>query len=144
VICSVNLQHDCVTSQCTRTQQTHQHQERTESAKLQTSIVHSSTPNYILNAYSLYNYQHILSTIPSQLRITALQIANPKEVCKQATKQLHDKKAAVGTISDGVGIDPSLPPASTPALDQNPLKGQTKKKKVETTWPKKNQQQEAE
>ena len=145
VICSVNLQHDCVTSQCTRTQQTRQRQERTESAKLQTSIVHSSTPNYILNAYSLHNYQHILSTIPSQLRITAPRIANPEEVRKQAAKQLRDKKAAAGTISDGVGIDPSLPPASTPAFDRNPLKGQTKKKKkAETTRPKKNQQQEAE
>jgi hypothetical protein len=149
VICSVNLQHDCATSRCTQTQQTHQRQERSESAKLQTSIVHASTPNYILNTYSLHNYQHILPTIPSHLCITAPRIANPKEVRKQAVKQLRNKKAAAkapaGTILDGVGMNPSLLPASTPAFEQNPLKGQTKKKKkAETTKPPKNQRQEAE
>lgn len=144
MICSVNLQHDCVTSQCTHTQQTRQRQERSESAKLRTSIVHASAPNYILNAYSLHNYQHILSTIPSQLRITAPRIANPEEIRKQAVKQMRDKKTAAkapaGTsILDGIGIDHSLPPASTPAFERNPLKRQTKKKKAETTKPKKNE-----
>lgn len=147
VICSVNLQHDCATSRCTQTQQIHQRQERSESAKLQTSIVHASTPNYILNTYSLHNYQHILPTIPSHLRITAPRIANPEEVRKQAVKQMRDKKAAAkapaGTILDGVGIDPSPPPASTPAFERNPLKGQTKKKKKKAEPPK-NQRQEAE
>ena len=58
-----------VTSQCTQTQQTHQRQERTKSAKLHTYIVHPLTSNYILNAYSMHNYQHILFTIPSQCYI---------------------------------------------------------------------------
>ena len=54
---------------------------------------------------------------------------------------MRDKKAAAkapaGTILDGVEIEPSLLPASTPAFERNPPKGQTKKKKETTKPPKK-------
>ncbi|KAG2752439.1 hypothetical protein P692DRAFT_20696577, partial [Suillus brevipes Sb2] len=67
IICIVNIQHDCVKSQCTDTSQCRIHQERTETAHTKSVIQHKSLLFYLLNAYSIHNYAQILSVIPPSL-----------------------------------------------------------------------------
>ncbi|KAG1807724.1 hypothetical protein EV424DRAFT_1283807, partial [Suillus variegatus] len=67
IICIVNIQHDCVKSQCTDTSQCHLRQERTETTHTKSIIQHKSSLFYLLNAYSIHNYAQIQSVIPPSL-----------------------------------------------------------------------------
>ena len=61
--------------------------------RIKTSVVHSDG-NYILNTYSLHNYQEIHLVVPIGLRTVVRHISDHKEVQKTAVAQIRDKKAA--------------------------------------------------
>ncbi|KAG1724949.1 uncharacterized protein EDB91DRAFT_1012057, partial [Suillus paluster] len=67
IVCIVNVQHDCVKSQCTNTSQCCIRQEQTETAHTKSIIQHKSSPFYLLNAYLIHNYAQIRSVIPLSL-----------------------------------------------------------------------------
>ncbi|KAG1723899.1 hypothetical protein EDB19DRAFT_1915867 [Suillus lakei] len=94
IVCIVNIQHDCVKSQCTDTSQCRLHQERTETTRTKSVIQHKSSPFYLLNAYSIHNYAQIRSVIPPSLRETSLRVNNAAEVRLAAARQIREKKAA--------------------------------------------------
>ncbi|KAJ8583171.1 hypothetical protein M405DRAFT_722199, partial [Rhizopogon salebrosus TDB-379] len=78
--CMVNLQHNCIDSQCTDTLQQTVCQERIETFRTKPIIHHKSTLNYFVNAYSIHNYDHIRLVIPETLREMPLRVTNVAEV----------------------------------------------------------------
>ena len=90
-MCIVNLQHDCASSECKLTASP-VWQERIQTNRTRSTILHSPTNKFILNAYSIHNYQHILPLIPPQLRNPAPMVPNADEVHRQAAKHIRNKK----------------------------------------------------
>ncbi|KAG2087383.1 uncharacterized protein F5147DRAFT_588148, partial [Suillus discolor] len=84
IICVINLQHNCVDSQCTDTIEEPVHQERLETSRTKPIIQHKSTPHYFINAYSIHNYDHINSVIPEMLCESPLRVTNVAEVWEMA------------------------------------------------------------
>ncbi|KAG1804534.1 uncharacterized protein BJ212DRAFT_1199793, partial [Suillus subaureus] len=78
--CVINLQHNCIDSQCTDTLQMAMCQEQIETLQMIPTIHHKSTPNYFLNAYSIHNYSYIHLIIPEMLHETPLRVTNITEV----------------------------------------------------------------
>ncbi|KAG1851927.1 hypothetical protein F4604DRAFT_1883535 [Suillus subluteus] len=130
IVCVVNVQHDCVKSQCTETNQCHIHQERMETARTKSVIQHKSSLFYLLNAYSIHNYAQIRSVIPPSLRETSLRVDNAAEVRLVAARQIREKKAAKKS-----GEAPDTEPlsalrndiAGVPAVFDRPAAKRTKK-----------------
>ncbi|KAG2122906.1 hypothetical protein DEU56DRAFT_716858, partial [Suillus clintonianus] len=92
IVCIVNVQHDCVKSQCTGISQCHIRQERTETARMKSIIQHKSSPFYLLNAYLIHNYAQIQSVIPQSLRETPLRVDNTADIHLAAARQIREKK----------------------------------------------------
>ncbi|KAG2357834.1 hypothetical protein BDR07DRAFT_1296713, partial [Suillus spraguei] len=78
--CVINLQHNCIDSQCMDSIQWTVHQEQIETSQTKLTIHHKSTPNYFVNAYSIHNYDHIRLVIPETLQETPLRVTNVIEV----------------------------------------------------------------
>ncbi|KAG2120870.1 uncharacterized protein F5147DRAFT_563279, partial [Suillus discolor] len=94
IICIVNLQHNCINSQCTDTLEQHVRQEWIETSRTKPTIRHKSTPHFLVNAYSLHNYAHIHLVIPETLRETPLRVTNVAEVQAMAVQHMKEKKAS--------------------------------------------------
>ncbi|OJA17351.1 hypothetical protein AZE42_13066, partial [Rhizopogon vesiculosus] len=92
--CMINLQHNCIDSQCTDTLQQTVYQERIETSQTKSTIHHKSTPSYFVNAYSIHNYDHIRLVIPETLRKTPLRVTNVAEVRATAVRHMKEKKAS--------------------------------------------------
>jgi len=128
IICAVNIQHNCLDSQCTDIQQQPVHQERIETSRTKATVKHKSTPNFFLNVYSVHNYAHIQCVVPGTLRETPLRVTNAAEVRTMAIRQLRDKRAAkkggdtsqLAGSGEGMDAQPSLAPHS--AFDHAPAK----------------------
>ncbi|KAG2051832.1 hypothetical protein BDR06DRAFT_889037, partial [Suillus hirtellus] len=88
IICAVNIQHNCLDSQCTDIQRQPVHQERIETSQTKATVKHKSMPNFFLNVYSVHNYTHIQRVVPDTLRETPLQVTNVAEVRTMAICQL--------------------------------------------------------
>src|ERR1700722_16531230 len=94
VICVVNVQHDCSSSECHETTLVRTRQERTESDHMSQLIVHKDTKRFVLNTNSLHNYQAIALTLPADLppsrpKVETLDIANLR---RQAARSVRDRK----------------------------------------------------
>ncbi|KAH7919605.1 hypothetical protein BV22DRAFT_968262, partial [Leucogyrophana mollusca] len=126
VVCTINVQHNCIDSQCVDTRQQPVPQERLESTVTKTVLQHKSTPHYFLNVYSIHNYVHIQSIIPTALRETPVRVTNVAEVRSNAVKQLKDKRAAKksGELDQVENEDTAMQTASEqpPAFDRAPAK----------------------
>ncbi|KAF8425723.1 hypothetical protein L210DRAFT_3319884, partial [Boletus edulis BED1] len=68
VVCTVNVQHDCMTACCGSTRAVFEQQERLLSSRTKVLVDHVPTNAYLLNTYSLHNYQWIISAIPISIR----------------------------------------------------------------------------
>ncbi|KAG2130194.1 uncharacterized protein EDB93DRAFT_1332111 [Suillus bovinus] len=115
IICTVNLQHNCIDSKSIQTKPV---------------VDHQPTPYFFLNAYSIHNCDLIQLVIPEALRESPLRVANPAEVRTLAIQQMKDKKAAKksGSIpepQEGVTVvEESVCNATVPlpAFDRAPAK----------------------
>ncbi|KAG1726440.1 uncharacterized protein EDB91DRAFT_1254343 [Suillus paluster] len=94
IICTINLQHNCIDSKCIDMRQQHVHQERIKTARTKPVVDHQPTPYYFLNAYSIHNCDLIRLVIPKALCESPLRVVNPAEVRTLAVQQMKDKKAA--------------------------------------------------
>ncbi|KAI0316168.1 hypothetical protein OF83DRAFT_1036908, partial [Amylostereum chailletii] len=89
LMCSVNLQHDCVKSQCSRRlHAVETHQERSGTSRTHNVINHVCSKHFVLNTYSLHNYQFIARLIPSHLQRSLPYVADPDAVRRQAVAQM--------------------------------------------------------
>ncbi|KIJ11663.1 hypothetical protein PAXINDRAFT_84194, partial [Paxillus involutus ATCC 200175] len=68
IVCAVNIQHDCIDSDCTEVIRLVVRQERAETMRTKPVIHHKLTPKYLLNTYSIHIYAHIYAALPSSLR----------------------------------------------------------------------------
>jgi hypothetical protein len=69
-------------------------QERTQTDKVTSVVKHKPSPHYLLNTWSIHNYEHIHSLIPESLHNMPLCVADPGAVRKAAVKQLQGKRLA--------------------------------------------------
>ncbi|KAH7928239.1 hypothetical protein BV22DRAFT_974816, partial [Leucogyrophana mollusca] len=91
ITCAVNVQHNCVDSQCVDIGHKRLRQERTETSRTTPIINHKPTPLYFLNTYSIHNYAHIRSAVPENLCQTPLRVTNIVQVREAAVRQMQDK-----------------------------------------------------
>ncbi|KAG2104657.1 uncharacterized protein F5147DRAFT_536424, partial [Suillus discolor] len=80
IICTVNLQHNCIDSKCVDMRQQHLHQEWIQTIQTKPVVDHQPTPYFFLNAYSIHNCDLIQLVIPEALCESPLRVANPAEV----------------------------------------------------------------
>ncbi|KIK71775.1 hypothetical protein PAXRUDRAFT_72744, partial [Paxillus rubicundulus Ve08.2h10] len=64
IICTVNVQHDCMTSGCNSTRSVFERQERLLTTRTKDVVDHVPTNAYILNTYALHNYRWITAVVP--------------------------------------------------------------------------------
>ncbi|KAM6499373.1 hypothetical protein JOM56_004881, partial [Amanita muscaria] len=67
VICCINLQHDCTYSKCMDFHQQVICQDQLESTVSCSLVQHADTHRYVLNIFSIHNYQHISAALPPSL-----------------------------------------------------------------------------
>ncbi|KAG1836045.1 hypothetical protein DFJ58DRAFT_670050 [Suillus subalutaceus] len=91
IVCSVNVQHNCIDSHCTDTAQQPIYQERTITSRSRPIIQHKPTPHYLLNVYSVHNYDYINLVMPDTLCETPLRVTNVAEVRALAVRQMWEK-----------------------------------------------------
>ncbi|KAF8430572.1 hypothetical protein L210DRAFT_1019310 [Boletus edulis BED1] len=98
VICAVNIQHDCITSQCNSTRTVLERQERLLTTRTRLLVDHAPTNAFILNIHSLHNYWWIVSAIPIQTRhqIRASLVPDHALMRSHAVETLRSKKGADG------------------------------------------------
>ncbi|KAG6376770.1 hypothetical protein JVT61DRAFT_1794 [Boletus reticuloceps] len=98
VICAVNVQHDCITSQCNSTRTMLEQQERLLTSRAQLLVDHAPTNAFILNIHSLHNYQWIISAIPIQTQdqTRASLMLDHALMRSHAAETLWSKKGADG------------------------------------------------
>ncbi|KAG2346414.1 hypothetical protein BDR05DRAFT_878375 [Suillus weaverae] len=139
IICVVNLQHNCVDSQCTDTISQPVRQEWLETSCTKPIIQHKSTPHYFINAYSIHNYDHIHLALPEALRESPLRVTNAAEVREMAVQHMKQKKASKKSgdapqQDDHMEHDTQIPPMAAPTFDRPPPKSRpTAKSKSKTT-----------
>ncbi|KAG2110584.1 uncharacterized protein F5147DRAFT_745166 [Suillus discolor] len=130
IICVINLQHNCVDSQCTDTIEEPVRQERLETSRTKPIIQHKSTPHYFINAYSIHNYDHINSVIPETLRESPLRVTNVAEVREMAVRQMKQKKTLkksddIPQLDANMEHDTQIPLVAVPSFDRAPPKSRT-------------------
>ncbi|KAG1824629.1 uncharacterized protein BJ212DRAFT_1444390 [Suillus subaureus] len=91
IVCSVNVQHNCINSHCTDTTQQPIYQEWTITSHSRPIIQHKPTPHYLLNVYSVHNYDYINLVMPNTLHKTPLRVTNVTEVRALAVQQMQEK-----------------------------------------------------
>ncbi|KAG1879856.1 hypothetical protein F4604DRAFT_1923063 [Suillus subluteus] len=94
IVCSINIQHNCIDSHCTDTAQQPVYQEWTLTSRSRPIVQHKPTPYYFLNAYSIHNYDYIHLITPDTLRETPLRVTNVAKVRALAVQQMREKRAA--------------------------------------------------
>ncbi|KAG1863736.1 hypothetical protein F4604DRAFT_1929149 [Suillus subluteus] len=108
ILSAVNVQHDCASSSCDEFVSVNTRQERTETTKMKTSLIHKNTGRFVLNAHSLHNYALISQVIPHPLRM-AMNLPyfpNSREVRLKAARAVRAKKA--GNPAEGTGSAPPV------------------------------------
>ncbi|KAG9098244.1 hypothetical protein FRC06_006616 [Ceratobasidium sp. 370] len=97
LICTVNLQHDCVGSGCNEVELLSVMQEREVSARQQRFVKHKDSTHFILNTQALHNHKHILAALPVELQKRAYTISDVQAHMTSAALSLrktHNKKTA--------------------------------------------------
>ncbi|KAG2116486.1 uncharacterized protein F5147DRAFT_541262, partial [Suillus discolor] len=67
IICTVNLQHNCLDAKCRDLSMKHLWQEHIQTDRTMSIMEHQPSPEYFLNTWSIHNYQHIHSVLPEFL-----------------------------------------------------------------------------
>jgi hypothetical protein len=82
-------------------------------------VKHQQSPQYLLNSFSIHNYQHLHSLLPESLLETPLCIADPEAVRRAAVKQMRGKRRAkkAGDNSEMVSL-PQDEDDARPAFDR--------------------------
>ncbi|KAG1876988.1 hypothetical protein C8R48DRAFT_539913, partial [Suillus tomentosus] len=68
IVCTVNVQHNCIDSKCANMRQQRMCQERIVTVRTKAVVEHQPTPHYFLNTYSIHNCNLIQMAIPETLR----------------------------------------------------------------------------
>ncbi|KAG1828025.1 hypothetical protein EV424DRAFT_1318931 [Suillus variegatus] len=118
IICAVNLQHNCLDAKCTDLSTKHLWQERIQTDRTTSIVEHQPSPEYLLNTFSIHNYQHIHSVLPEFLRETPLRVADPSAVRKTAVQQMQGKRLAKKSGGEVVNLPHDEDHSARPAFDR--------------------------
>ncbi|KAG1824214.1 hypothetical protein EV424DRAFT_1320857, partial [Suillus variegatus] len=91
IICIANVQHNCLDAKCTELTTKHLWQERTQTDRTASVVKHQISPQYLLNMFSIHNYQHLCSLLPESLSETPLRVSDPGAVRRAAVRQMQGK-----------------------------------------------------
>ena len=135
VVCTVNVQHDCIASGCNKTHDIPVVQERVQTSKTRSIARHEASRHFVLNVHSLHNYQHIKAVVPPHLRCRpeqepdAFQIAQLRRVAASQVREMK-KSRAKGNNQDGLESEDegTNVAVALPAFQQNALTGKGKAK----------------
>ncbi|KAG1765890.1 hypothetical protein EV702DRAFT_1283028 [Suillus placidus] len=110
ILSAVNVQHDCASSSCGEFVSVNIQQERTETTKTKTSLVHKNASHFVLNAHSLHNYALISQVIPQPLRMAMSLpfLPNSREVRLKAARTVRAKKAGTTDTAECTGSAPPV------------------------------------
>ncbi|KAF8546246.1 hypothetical protein OG21DRAFT_1396496, partial [Imleria badia] len=64
IVCTVNMQHDCINSHCNSTRVVPKKQEHLLTSRTKDLVNHTPTNSYIVNTSSLHNYRWIKAAVP--------------------------------------------------------------------------------
>ncbi|EGO04677.1 hypothetical protein SERLA73DRAFT_68351 [Serpula lacrymans var. lacrymans S7.3] len=134
-LCSVNVLHNCCTSNCSEFKTVPVRQEYSETTKLTKTVAHKQTNKYILNVYALHL---IASVVPSSLCTKTPWVTNVQEIRLNAAKLVREKKTLVdagGTTGADTttNLDETpMPAVRMPAFDRTPFR--RGKKKTISNW----------
>ncbi|KAG2147835.1 uncharacterized protein EDB93DRAFT_1060953, partial [Suillus bovinus] len=67
IICTINIQDNCLDSHCMDIHQQTVHQERIDTSRTKAVLEHKPTLSFFLNVYSIHNYSHIQCVVPDAL-----------------------------------------------------------------------------
>ncbi|KAG1753108.1 hypothetical protein EDD22DRAFT_759773, partial [Suillus occidentalis] len=67
IICIANMQHNCLNVKCMDFSTKPLYQEQTQTHQMTSIIKHQQSPQYLLNSFSIHNYQHPHSLLPESL-----------------------------------------------------------------------------
>lgn len=143
IICAVNLQHNCLDAKCTDLSTKHLWQERIQTDRTTSIVEHQPSPEYLLNTFSIHNYQHIHSVLPEFLRETPLRVADPSAVRKTAVQQMQGKRLAKKSGGEVVNLPHDEDHSARPAFDRakkQPKAKATTQKRCKSTSAGKQQQ----
>ena len=135
ILCSVNVQHDCSGSECNGSRWVAIRQEYMETTKSREQVRHADSTRYLLNIFSVHNYEAISNVIPAPLgqAITSLRfVPDSTEVKLKAAAEMRQKKksatkgnaATTGTnaaVESSVGSQTMATPALTSASEAIPM-----------------------
>ncbi|KAG2339510.1 hypothetical protein BDR05DRAFT_1003322 [Suillus weaverae] len=143
IICAVNLQHNCLNTKCTHLSMKHLWQECIQTDRTTSIVEHQPSPEYLLNTFSIHNYQHIHSVLPEFLHETPLRVADPSTIRKTAVQQMQGKRLAKKSGGEVVNLphdeDHSARPAFNHAKKQPKAKATSKKRRKSTSAEKQQQ-----
>ncbi|KIM68349.1 hypothetical protein SCLCIDRAFT_105912, partial [Scleroderma citrinum Foug A] len=91
IMCSVNLQHNCVDAKCGISQWKPICQEHMQTSRTSATVNHKPTPEFFLNIYSIHNYAYIHDSLPEHLRVTPLWVPDVQGIRKEAVQKLQMK-----------------------------------------------------
>ncbi|KAG1895977.1 uncharacterized protein F5891DRAFT_1193606 [Suillus fuscotomentosus] len=118
ILCAINIQHDCASSQCVETRSIRAHQEREQTNRTMQIVKHKETNMFLLNVHSLHNYDMIAKVIPLNLRLALtvplVAAGDSKQIRLDAANHVRQKKTG-GTTIVSAGAECQL----TPAFDRS-------------------------
>lgn len=88
------MQHDCAKHGCKASHLVPIRQERLESDKVRLLVKHESSEDYVLNTYSLHNYEAIKNVVPAHLRVRDSVVDDREAHRKLAAQKIRSKKTA--------------------------------------------------
>ncbi|KAF8346814.1 hypothetical protein F5887DRAFT_834375, partial [Amanita rubescens] len=102
ILCSVNIQHDCSASGCKESEQVAVRQEYMETTQRREQVQHVDGTKYLLNVFSIHNYEMISNVIPAPLRhalSTFRFVPDGTEVKLKAAAEIRQKKKSATTTT---------------------------------------------
>ncbi|KAF8438190.1 hypothetical protein L210DRAFT_3679452 [Boletus edulis BED1] len=120
VICTVNVQHDCINSRCNSTRAVPGKQERLFTSQTKDLVDHMPTNSYIVNTSSLHNYHWIKAAIPRRIydQIYAALISDHTPLRLHAAHLLRSKQGKGDVADDGTANHDGVLPTDRPAFDR--------------------------
>ena len=100
----MNVQHDCYSSKCTGTRHIAVWQEREKTSRTQARVDHKPDARFVLNVYSIHNYETILAVTPPDL-LAPLTSVDSDIVTLRRTAAQHIRGEETVSHSLGTGGD---------------------------------------
>lgn len=80
-------------------------QERDIISRQRRIIAHAPTGKFLLNSFSIHNYEHIAAAIPDAIKMPQPVVSNSIEVWENAVQQMRQRKSLAQAAAAGQNVD---------------------------------------